>query len=141
MSTSRQPLWRLAMVVLAVLFAATRPLPAQTDFRSAMDVPALLKALDSAVDTTRANAFYSLLWRPGQGPYDSAARTSALLKSDPKRSAVIASTLRRALDREERRLKAPGAQELTGLYKTFHGDLKKSVAALPPASTQNRHKQ
>ena len=96
-------------------------------------MPALLKSLESPVDTVRANAFYSLLWQPTAGPYNSAARTIALLKDNPKRSTAIARTLRGALAREERRLQEPGAHALSGLYASYHVDLKRSVAALPSA--------
>ena len=47
-----------------------------------MDVPALLKQLESPIDTVRGSAFYQLLWQPQRGPYDAAARTrSGVYKS------------------------------------------------------------
>ena len=129
----RQFRWTLA-VVCALMWIGARSASAQANFREAIDVPALLKSLDSSVDTVRANAFYSLLWQPQKGPYNAAARTAALLRDNPKRTATIARTLRRALAREERRLKTPGARALTGLYATYYQDLKRSVAALPAAA-------
>lgn len=121
----------LAFSSLVVAAAATPRLHAeQANYRDAMDVPALLQQLRSPIDTVRGSAFYQLLWQPHQGPYDAAARTLALLKANPKHAAAIRTALRRAFARETREASSTGARPLTGLYKSYREDLRKSVNAL-----------
>ena len=119
-----------ASFVVAQVMTPCR-LAAQTNYREAMDVPALLKQLDSPIDTVRGSAFYQLLWQPQQGPYDAATRTRALLFANPNRAVAIRAALRRALARENSEASLPGARPLTGLYKSYRADLQKSVDAIP----------
>lgn len=101
----------------------------QADFRSAIDVPALLKQLESPVDTTRANAFYSIIWEPTKGGLNAAEQTRHLLAANPKLAARIVNTLTRALELENARVKATNARPLPRLYQNYHTDLSASVAA------------
>jgi hypothetical protein len=102
----------------------------QSDFRAAIDIPAVLKQLGSKVDTLRANALYSLLWEPSSGAYDPAARTTHLLATQPKLRARIGAALIRTLERENGTLLARAAYALPAPYTQYYPHLVASVGAL-----------
>ncbi len=122
--------------VIAPAVAPTRAM-AQADFRAAIDVPALLKQLDSPVDTVRANAFYSLIWAPSRTGIQADVQTRALLAATPKFARRIRHDLIFLLMRENRRVYAPGAAAMPRLYANYHVDLTKSVGSMnDPAAVQ-----
>lgn len=93
-------------------------------------MPALLKELASPVDTTRANAFYSIIWEPPtKGGLNATTQTKHLLAANPKLAGRITDALLRALELENARIKSPNARPMPRLYQNYHADLSASVAA------------
>lgn len=107
---------------------------AQSDFRAAIDVPALLRQLDSPVDTTRANAFYSLLWEPPSGPYNPGDRVTHLLAAKPALARRIKASLIRTLEHENATPLSRKPSLMPPPYKDYYGHLVWSVGALKDTS-------
>jgi HEAT repeat protein len=101
----------------------------QSDFRNAIDYPALLTQLRSVDATTRATAFYSLLWEQGTGPYNPGDRVLRLLKARPQLAPRIRAGLIRALEKENPTPDHP-LQMLPKPYADYYGHLVWAVGAL-----------
>ena len=119
---------------MCCIVALHTPVQAQSDFRAAIDVPALLRQLDSAVDTTRANAFYSLLWEPPSGPYNPCDRVTHLLAAKPTLARRIKVGLIRTLERENATPLARKPALMPPPYQEYYRHLVWSVGALKDTS-------
>jgi hypothetical protein len=120
--------------IVACAVALSTSVQAQSDFRAAIDVPALLRQLESPVDTSRANAFYSLLWEPPRGPYNPGDRVAHLLAAKPAFAQRIKAALIRTLEHENGRPLARKPALMPPPYQEYYGHLVWSVGALKDTS-------
>lgn len=133
--------WRsgalLCTALLTAAPSAARTLAAQSapaNFRDAIDYPALLQQLRSPLDTTRAAAYYALLFEPSKGAYDGAARVQHVLAAKPALAPRIRRALIATLERENGTLTKHAPRPLAPPFSQYYPHLVASVAALHDVS-------
>ena len=125
----------LTRVMLLSAFVAlgnhdARAQSAPANFRDAIDYPALLQQLKSPLDTSRAAAYYALLFEPSKGAYDGGTRVQHLLAARPALAPAIRRALIGTLGRENATLVKHTARVLPPPFAQYYPHLVTSVAAL-----------